>query len=113
MIVLKFENGTYIEGEKSASGIRCELDKATKKVTIFLPRGTGLIERRTALRQADTIARSGFLLKTGERIGQGYELVIDEKVSAVPERLLQSPRVSYSTIPKAEEKTGRIIEEEE
>ncbi|MFX1563777.1 MAG: hypothetical protein ACFFDP_10795 [Promethearchaeota archaeon] len=113
MIVLKYEGGTYVEADKSASGIRCELDKATKKVTIILPRGTSLIERRTALRQADTISRSGFLLSTGERVGIGYELAIDEKVSAVPERLLKSPRVSYSTVPKSEGTSGQIVEDEE
>jgi len=65
---------------------------------MIMPQGTSLIERRTALRLVDTVARSGYLLSTGERVGQGYELVIDEKGSAIPDRLKQSPRVSYSSV---------------
>jgi hypothetical protein len=63
-----------------------------------MPQATSLIERRTALRLADTVARSGYLLSTGERVGQGFELVIDEKGTAIPDRLKQSPRVSYSSV---------------
>jgi hypothetical protein len=64
------------------------------------------------LRQADTIARSGFLLSSGERVGRGWELVIDEKGSALPERVTVSPRVSYSNIPRrGEEATTPVVEQ--
>lgn len=97
MIVLEYQDGTLIEANQGSSGIRCEVDKTTKKIKMVLPQGTNLIERRTALRLADTVARSGYLLSTGERVGQGFELVIDEKGTAIPERLKTSPRVSYSS----------------
>ncbi|MFX0168429.1 MAG: hypothetical protein ACFE89_03635 [Candidatus Hodarchaeota archaeon] len=102
MIVLEYQDGTFIESKQGAGGIRCEVDKTSKKINVIMPQGTNLIERRTALRLADTIARSGYLLSTGERVGQGYQLVIDEKGSAIPERLKVSPRISYSTTTKPE-----------
>ena len=113
MIVLEYQGGSFVEGNKGASGIRVNLDKATKKIKVVLPQGTSLIERRTALRQVDTIARSGFLLSSGERVGRGWEMVIEEKGTAIPERLTVSPRISYSTIPKPEKLMGRVVEEKE
>lgn len=112
MIVLEFDGGNFTESKKGAAGIRCELDPGTKKVRIILPQGTNLIERRVALRQADTIARSGFLLSSGERVGRGWELFVDEKGSALPERVTVSPRVSYSTLPKRGEETVTPVVEE-
>ena len=100
MIVLEYQDGTFIESKQGSGGIRCEVDKTSKKINVIMPQGTSLIERRTALRLADTIARSGYLLSTGERVGQGYQLVTDEKGSAIPERLKVSPRISYSSIAK-------------
>ena len=102
MIVLEYQDGTFIESKQGAAGIRCEVDKTSKKIQVIMPQGTNLIERRTALRLADTIARSGYLLSSGERVGQGYKLVIDEKGTAIPERLKVSPRISYSTTIKQE-----------
>jgi hypothetical protein len=100
VIVLEYQDGTFIESKQGSGGIRCEVDKTSKKINVIMPQGTNLIERRTALRLADTIARSGYLLSTGERVGQGYQLVIDEKGTAIPERLKVSPRISYSSIGK-------------
>ena len=98
MIVLEYQDGTFVEANQGTGGIRCEVDKTAKKIRMIMPQNSGLIERRTALRLADTVARSGYLLSTGERVGQGYELVIDEKGTAIPDRLKQSPRVSYSSV---------------
>ena len=98
VIVLEYQDGTFVESKQGSSGIRCEVDKTTKKIRMIMPQGAGLVERRTALRLADTVARSGYLLSTGERIGQGYDLVVDEKGTAIPDRLKQSPRVSYSSV---------------
>lgn len=39
---------------------------------------TGLIARRTASRQAESICKSGFLMKSGERVGVGMTLEILE-----------------------------------
>jgi hypothetical protein len=98
VIVLEYQDGTFVESKQGSGGIRCEVDKTGKKIRMIMPQGTSLIERRTALRLADTVARSGYLLATGERVGQGYSLVIDEKGTAIPDRLKQSPRVSYSSV---------------
>ncbi len=40
--------------------------------------GTGLILRRTASRQAESVTKSGFLLKSGERVGVGTRLEVIE-----------------------------------
>lgn len=112
MIVLEYQDGEFVEANQGASGIKCELDKTQKKVKVVLPQGTNLIERRTALRLADTIARSGYMLSSGERVGRGYELVIKEKGSAIPDRLTISPRISYSTAPKPEKMIGSVVEKE-
>ncbi len=57
-----------------------------------------LRQRRCEAGEIVLIARSGYLLSTGERVGQGFELVIDEKGTSIPDRLKQSPRVSYSSV---------------
>jgi hypothetical protein len=112
VIVLEFDGGNFMQSKKGGAGIRCELDPGTKKVRLILPQGTNLVERRVALRQADTIARSGFLLSSGERVGRGWELVVDEKGSALPERVTVSPRISYSNMPKrGEEATTPVVEQ--
>ncbi len=101
MITLIFQNREFVESATTDSGIQVELDKTTKQVRLVLSTGTGLIERRTAMRQAESIARSGFLLSNGERIGRGWKLVVDEKGSALPDRLTVTPRVSYSQTSKS------------
>ncbi len=53
------------------------------------------------MRQAESIARSGFLLSNGERIGRGWKLIIDEDGTSLPDRLVVSPRVSYSQTAKS------------
>lgn len=90
-----------MESSTTDTGIYVELERTTKQVRLVLSRGTGLIERRTAMRQAESIARSGFLLSNGERIGRGWKLVIDEEDTSLPDRLTVSPRVSYSETAKS------------
>ncbi len=99
--MLVFQNREFVESSAEDAGIRVELDAGAKQVKLVLSRETGLIERRTAMRQAESIARSGFLLSNGERIGRGWKLVVDEQGSALPERLTVTPRVSYSQTAKS------------
>ena len=99
MIVLEFRDDRFVEVRGTASGIRVELDKATRQVKVFIPAGTSLIKRRTALRQAESIARTGFLRDTGERVGRGWELVVNEEDTGIPERLTKHPLISYATAP--------------
>lgn len=53
----------------------------------FLPDAT-LIAKRTAMRQANGICKTGFLLKNGQRIGTGSTLEVEEE-SSIDNRLLQ------------------------
>jgi len=99
VIVLEFREDRFVEASGTPSGIRVELDKATKQVKVFIPAGTSLVKRRTALRQAESIARTGFLRDTGERVGIGWELVVNEEDTGIPERLTKHPLVSYATAP--------------
>ena len=79
-VVLKFVKGEFVETEGSGS-------EATLELTPGSPNGTaklsfsgeaGLITRRTASRQAESICKSGFLLKSGERVGTGMQLEVLE-----------------------------------
>jgi hypothetical protein len=101
VIKLVFQNREFVESSATDTGIFVELERTTKQVRLVLSRGTSLIARRTAMRQAESIARSGFLLANGERIGRGWKLVIDEEGSSLPDRLVVSPRVSYSETAKS------------
>ncbi len=46
-----------------------------------------MVLRRTARRQAENIARSGFLLANGKRIGLGF--ILKDEDEKIDERLLQ------------------------
>ena len=46
-----------------------------KQWNLIFRKNLGLVAQRTARRQADTISRSGFLLKNGERVGVRCTLV--------------------------------------
>ncbi|MHA2250953.1 MAG: hypothetical protein ACXAD7_11360 [Candidatus Kariarchaeaceae archaeon] len=78
----------YIDGEFVEKQAR-SIDKAEAFVEITgeglsgvtkltYVEGAGLILRRTASRQAESICKSGFLLASGERVGVGTRLEIIE-----------------------------------
>ncbi|MHA1989904.1 MAG: hypothetical protein ACW981_04055 [Candidatus Hodarchaeales archaeon] len=54
------------------------VDETEGKTTLIYSRNVSLVDKRTALRQANSICRSGFLLGNGRRIGMGCELVESE-----------------------------------
>lgn len=76
---LSFIDGEFVEGEKKSGKIlgTLELDPSGKAKLSFSPEAN-LIVRRTATRQAESVCRSGFLLKSGERVGTGHELEVVE-----------------------------------
>ncbi|MHA1971415.1 MAG: hypothetical protein ACTSW1_00400 [Candidatus Hodarchaeales archaeon] len=88
MVRLVFKDRTFSEGREEAGEAVLILDEATKTATIEYSPDAGLIARRTARRQAESIARTGFLLSTGKRIGAGFTLQESDE-DKIDERLLQ------------------------
>jgi len=87
MVRLIFKEGSFTEGREEAGDAVLFLDEATNTAKLeYLP-GSGLVLRRTARRQAENIARSGFLLANGKRIGIGF--ILKDEDEKIDERLLQ------------------------
>ena len=63
------------------------LDEAQKKWLLDSSMETNLVERRTAERQARSIAKTGFIAG-GNRVGIGYDL-LEMKEGEIPEALLR------------------------
>lgn len=53
-----------------------EINTELKDAILTFPIKTSLIDRRTAERQAGSICKIGYLMNTGQRIGQGSKLEI-------------------------------------
>ena len=87
MVRIVFKNGSFSEGREEAGDAVLILDEATESAKLEFSPGTGLILRRTARRQAESICKSGFLLSNGKRIGLGFKLESDDDV--IEDRLLQ------------------------
>ena len=81
-VTLSFESDTktFIEGNKSGEKVlaHLEIDDVQSKAKLTFTPDAGLIIRRTASRQAENVTKSGFLLKSGERVGIGMELEVVE-----------------------------------
>ena len=67
----------FVEGNKSNALAQIEISPDGKAQLTFSPEA-GLIARRTASRQAESVSKSGFLLASGERVGLGSTLEIIE-----------------------------------
>ncbi|MFX0172439.1 MAG: hypothetical protein ACFE9L_11000 [Candidatus Hodarchaeota archaeon] len=87
MVRLVFKNRVFTEGREESGEAVLILDEATKSAKIEYSPEVGLVLRRTARRQAESICRSGFLLATGKRIGAGF--ILEEEEEKIDERLLQ------------------------
>ena len=87
MVRLVFKNRAFSEGREEAGDAVLILDEATQTGKLEYSPDAGLILRRTARRQAESICRSGFQLATGKRVGAGYILAEDE--DKIDDRLLQ------------------------
>jgi hypothetical protein len=88
MVKLVFKNLTFSESREKSGDAILSLNEATQSATLEYSQGTGLVLRRTARRQADSICKSGFQLTNGKRIGAGFNLVVDE--DQIDDRLLQT-----------------------
>jgi len=101
-IVLKWNDdiGTYspIKSDKDMNeGIFIELDDEKKKWKYFYIKGASLISRRTALRTANGIAKTGYIYPSNN-IRYGMECTIEEEISPyedMPEDLKKSQRSWY------------------
>ena len=67
----------FVEGNKSDAAAKLEIEERGKAELTFSP-GVGLITRRKASRQAESVCKSGFLMASGERIGIGSKLDVVE-----------------------------------
>ena len=65
-----------------------EIDDTSLKATLTYSPEAGMVEKRTAQRQAFGICKTGFLLSNNKRVGAGCELTIEAE-SKMADRLLQ------------------------
>ncbi|MFX1246884.1 MAG: hypothetical protein ACFFB2_14835 [Promethearchaeota archaeon] len=83
----------YVDGEFRELGGNeeavLEIDESKQMATISFTEGTGLITQRTAGRQARGICKTGFLLKSGYRVGKQCELKEIKGEREIHDRLLQ------------------------
>jgi hypothetical protein len=78
-INLVFKEGIFRESKGSIKvgdySSFLSVDESEGKATLIYSRDASLIDKRTSLRQANSICKSGFLLGNARRIGMGCELV--------------------------------------
>lgn len=74
------KESSFVEGNKQDENVVATLtvDETQQKATLAFTPDAGLIARRTASRQAESVVKSGFLLASGERVGLGFELDVVE-----------------------------------
>ena len=96
---LEFNQSTsqFAETTKNTSNesILLTIDDAKKKLYMSVPPNISMIVRRAAERQARGITKSGFLVRTGGRLGAGFELEVQGEGGKLPDRLTSSPREVY------------------
>ncbi len=78
---LFFIDREFILNPKSTINSEAEIEICIthRKVTLTFGETAGLITKRITSIQAENISRSGYLLKNGERIGLGFELLVKEE----------------------------------
>ena len=86
MVRLVFKNGTYSEGREESGDAVLILDETTQTGKLEYA-DAGLVVRRTARRQAESICKAGFLLGNGKRVGIGFTLESED--DQIHDRLLQ------------------------
>jgi hypothetical protein len=96
---LEFNQSTsqFAETTKNMSNesIILTIDDAKKKLVMTVPTNISMIVRRAAERQARGITKSGYLIRTGGRVGTGFELEVAGEGGKLPDRLTSSPREVY------------------
>ncbi|MHA2362743.1 MAG: hypothetical protein ACXAC7_02200 [Candidatus Hodarchaeales archaeon] len=92
VVKLIFVNKLFKEVENPAevdtASAVLEIDEETEKATLSYSKDAGIVDKRTAQRQAQSICKTGFLLSNSARVGAGTNLIVsvDEQL---PDRLLQ------------------------
>jgi hypothetical protein len=96
---LEFNQSTsqFAETTKNTSNesIILTIDDAKKRLFMSVPSNITMIVRRAAERQARGITKTGFLIRTGARVGAGFELEVEGEGGKLPDRLTSSPREVY------------------
>ncbi len=96
MVLLAFKDRLFCEAdETSDSDIILDIKEEANQIIMRVKNDCGFVIRRTAERQIRGIQKSGFLTSDNQRIGEGYELVIEGEGGDVPDRLTHSPRQVY------------------
>ena len=78
---LIFRDQSFIEMKEDRNKEKntvLEINTELKEAKLTFSKESSLIDQRTAQRQAESICKVGFLLKTGERIGKGSALDLKE-----------------------------------
>jgi hypothetical protein len=88
-----FKNKLFVESkEPNGDSIHLDFDENNEKIVLTVPIGSSLINRLTAQRQANGIAKTGWLSSSGTRYGEGYDVVLEGDGGGVPDKLNHSPR---------------------
>jgi hypothetical protein len=66
------------------------IDEESEKIILRITEGTGLVVRRTIERRVNSIAKSGFLVSGGLRIGAGFSVTEEAPEEQLSETLLQA-----------------------
>ncbi|MFW9916929.1 MAG: hypothetical protein ACFFGZ_15085 [Candidatus Thorarchaeota archaeon] len=66
------------------------IDEESEKIILRITEGTGLVVRRTIQRRVQSIAKSGFLVSGGLRIGAGFPMVEEAPEEQLSDTLLQA-----------------------
>jgi hypothetical protein len=101
VVKLGFKEKGFVEGLSDAE-IFLLVDVQEKKLTLTSSPGANFIDVRTAERQARSFPKVGITLKNGYKVGQGFELVIENDIEP-PDRLRHSPREVYTSGYKEEQ----------
>ena len=82
-IKLVFDDSNFSEARGVKAGefdALLSIDDATNTATLVFSQHSSMITKRTAQRQASSICKSGFELKSGRRVGIGCVLKVDEEM---------------------------------
>lgn len=85
------------------------VDEESEKIILRITEGTGLVIRRTIQRRVQSIAKSGFLVSGGLRIGAGFSTVEEAPEEELSETLLQA---GHGYIANAEMAAVRAAEQQ-
>jgi len=97
MVLLVWDGSSFNETDAKTNGIYLELDEDEQVWHFSYTAGEGLIQRRTALRRANEIAKVGYLQPNGARVGVNLKVKEETPASAdLPYDLRRAQREWYS-----------------